>query len=163
MAATPADLVLIAYDGSDNAKRAITHAARFLTARRAVVLTAWEPLVRQAARLSGLSGVMQPGWIPEPGQEDLALSDAKAVNSEGLQLALDNGLRAEGQCVETSTTVWSAIVDAADDLDADIIVTGTRGATGIKALLHSSVSEHVLRHCHRPVLIVPPGLPAPAN
>jgi nucleotide-binding universal stress UspA family protein len=158
MASTPADLVLIAYDGSDDAKRAIVHAAKFLSARRAVVLTAWEPLVRQAARMSGLSGVMQPGWIPEPNQEDLALSDAKAINSEGLDLALDAGLHAEGQCVETSTTVWAAIVDVADELSADIIVTGTRGTTGIKALLHSSVADHVLRHCHRPVLIVPPGV-----
>ncbi|NKW35234.1 universal stress protein, partial [Rhodococcus hoagii] len=60
----PADLMLIAYDGSDNAKRAIQHAGRFLAANRAVVVTAWEPMVRQAARMSGLSGVMQPEWVP---------------------------------------------------------------------------------------------------
>jgi len=39
----------------------------------------------------------------------------------------------------------------------DIIVTGTRGTTGLRSLLQSSVADHVLRHSHRPVLIVPPG------
>ena len=68
----PADLMLIAYDGSDNAKRAIEYAGRFLSAERAVVMTAWEPMVRQAARMSGLSGVMQPEWVPDAESEELA-------------------------------------------------------------------------------------------
>ena len=41
--------------------------------------------------------------------------------------------------------------------DAEYIVTGTRGTTGLRSLLQSSVADHVLRHSHRPVLIVPPG------
>ncbi len=53
----PQGLMLIAYDGSDNAKRAVDYAGgRFLSANRAVLVTAWEPMVRQAARMSGLSG-----------------------------------------------------------------------------------------------------------
>lgn len=34
------DLMLIAYDGSENARRAVEYAGRFLAANRAVVLTA---------------------------------------------------------------------------------------------------------------------------
>lgn len=60
----PQGLMLIAYDGSDNAKRAVDYAGRFLSANRAVLVTAWEPMVRQAARMSGLSGVMQPSGFP---------------------------------------------------------------------------------------------------
>lgn len=152
----PCDLMLIAYDGSDNAKRAIQYAGRFLAAERAVVLTAWEPMVRQAARMSGLSGVMQPDWVPDEDIEDVALSDAKAINGEGLELARAAGLNAESRTEECTSTIWNAIVDTADELDVDIIVAGTRGATGIRALLHSSVADHVLKHCHRPVLLVPP-------
>lgn len=45
----PQGLMLIAYDGSDNAKRAVDYAGgRFLSANRAVLVTAWEPMVRQA-------------------------------------------------------------------------------------------------------------------
>lgn len=152
----PCDLMLIAYDGSDNAKRAIEYSGRFLSANKAVVLTAWEPMVRQAARMSGLSGVMQPDWVPDEDLEDVAFTDAKVTNSEGVELARAAGLNAEARTEECSTTIWNTIVDIADELDVDIIVAGTRGATGIRALLHSSVADHVLKHCHRPVLMVPP-------
>lgn len=152
----PCDLMLIAYDGSENARRAVEYAGRYLTANRAVVLTAWEPMVRQAARLTGISGVMQPDWVTDDEIEDVAFSDAKTVNAEGLKLAGLAGLNAEARTVECTTTIWNAIVDVADELDVDIIVAGTRGATGIKALLHSSVADAVLKHCHRPVFLVPP-------
>lgn len=152
-----ADLILIAYDGSENSQRAVKHAGRFLESCRAVVVTAWEPMVRQAARMSGLSGVMQPEWVPDEENEDVALTDAKAVNKEGLELATNHGLQAEGRTVEVVSAVWASIVEAADELDVDVIVTGTRGTTGLRSLLQSSVADHVLRHSHRPVLIVPPG------
>ncbi|PRC51533.1 universal stress protein UspA, partial [Mycobacterium sp. ITM-2017-0098] len=48
-------------------------------------------------------------------------------------------------------------IDAADELDADLIVTGTRATTGLRSLIQSSVADHVLRRGRRPVLIVPPG------
>ena len=153
----PADLILIAYDGSENSKRAVEYAGRFLESCRAVVVTAWEPMVRQAARMSGLSGVMQPEWVPDEDTEDVALTDAKVTNSEGLELARAAGLQAEGRTLEIVSAVWTAIIEAADELDVDIIVTGTRGTTGLRSLLQSSVADHVLRHSHRPVLIVPPG------
>lgn len=153
----PSDLILIAYDGSDNAKRAIEYAGRFLASCHAIIVTVWEPMVRQAARMSGLSGVMQPEWVPDEETEDVALTDAKATNEEGLELARKAGLDAEGRCLETVTAIWATIIEAADELNADIIVAGTRGTTGLRALLQSSVADHVLRHSHRPVLIVPPG------
>ncbi|MGW4248159.1 universal stress protein [Nocardia sp. NPDC004722] len=153
----PCDLMLIAYDGSENARRAVEYAGRFLAANRAVVLTAWEPMVRQAARLSGLSGVMQPEWMADDEIADVALVDAKNINAEGVRLAKIAGLNAEARTVECTTTIWTAIVEVADELDVDIIVAGTRGATGIRALMHSSVADAVLKHCHRPVLMVPPG------
>ena len=153
----PADLMLIAYDGTENSKRAVEYAGRYLNAQRAVVITAWEPMVRQAARLSGLSGVMQPEWVADEGTEDIAFTDAKTVNDEGLELARAAGMNADGRTVECGTTVWTTIVETADELDADVIVTGTRGTTGLRSLLQSSVADHVLRHSHRPVLVVPPG------
>lgn len=153
----PCDRMLIAYDGSDNAKRAIDYAGRFLSAQRAVLLTAWEPMVRQAARISGLSGVMQPDWLPDEEIEDIAYTEARAVNAEGVRLAELAGIDVEARTTECTTTVWNAIVDVADELEVDLIVAGTRGATGLKALLHSSVAEAVLKHAHRPVFLVPPG------
>ncbi|MDN5759795.1 MAG: universal stress protein [Tomitella sp.] len=157
MTTEPADLIIIAYDGTENSRRAVRYAGRFLAAERAVLVTVWEPMVRQAARMSGLSGMMQPDWLPDDEAEDVAHVEAKAVAEEGLTLAGEAGLAAEARCVESGTTVWTTIVEIADELDADVIVTGTRGTTGLRALVQSSTADHVLRHSHRPVLIVPPG------
>ncbi len=98
-----ADLILIAYDGSENSKRAVQYAGRFLESCRAVVVTAWEPMVRQAARMSGLSGVMQPEWVPDEDNEDVAFSDAKVTNREGLELANSLGLHARVAPSRSST------------------------------------------------------------
>lgn len=152
----PCDLMLIAYDGSEHAKRAIEYAGRFLTANRAVVLTAWEPMVRQAARISGISGMVQPEWVPDEDMEDIAYTTAREINAEGLHLAGLAGLNAETRTQESTGSIWHAIVEVADELDVDIIVAGTRGATGLRALVHSSVADAVLKHCHRPVFLVPP-------
>jgi nucleotide-binding universal stress UspA family protein len=48
----------------------------------------------------------------------------------------------------------SAIDDMARSIDADLIVMGTRGNTGIKHVLLGSVAERTLRHSHCPVLTV---------
>ncbi|SRR5699024_10522270 len=157
MATESADLILIAYDGTDNARRAIDYAGRFLAADRAVLVTVWEPMVRQAARLTGMSGMMQPDWTVEEGGEDSAHVEARTVAEEGLALAEQAGLRAEARCAESGTAVWATIVEIADELDADVIVTGTRGTTGLRSLIQSSTADQVLRHSRRPVLIVPPG------
>ncbi|NED68253.1 universal stress protein, partial [Streptomyces sp. SID10244] len=52
--------LMIAYDGSPNADRAIRYAAQFLRAATAHVVTAWQPGGMSPARLSTLSGGMQP-------------------------------------------------------------------------------------------------------
>jgi nucleotide-binding universal stress UspA family protein len=149
---------MIAYDGTDNAKRAVEYGARFLSAEKAVIVTAWEPMARRAARISGLSGVMQPEWAAdEETHQDVALIEAKALNQEGVELAKAEGLNAEGSCAEVTTTIWNTLIEAASAINADLIVTGTRGNTGMKALMQSSVADHVLKHGHRPVLVVPPG------
>jgi nucleotide-binding universal stress UspA family protein len=41
-----------------------------------------------------------------------------------------------------------------DDLDADLIVTGSRGVSGLRRALLGSVSDSVVRHAHCPVLVV---------
>jgi nucleotide-binding universal stress UspA family protein len=48
------------------------------------------------------------------------------------------------------------VVEAADDVDAAVIVIGSRGLTGTQELLKGSLSHDVAEHARRPVLIVPP-------
>jgi nucleotide-binding universal stress UspA family protein len=149
--------VLIAYDGTDNARRAVTYAGQFLSAARVVVLTVWTPIRPGPDPVSvDLDGPPDPD-PDDPDELDIAYADAQRTNDEGMALATSAGLYAEPMCVAVTGTVWRTIIEAAERIDADLIVTGTRGTTGLRSLLQSSVSDHVLRHGRRPVLIVPPG------
>lgn len=47
-------------------------------------------------------------------------------------------------------------VGVADELDAAVIVIGSRGMTGVKKIFDASVSQQVAEHAGRRVLIVPP-------
>lgn len=150
-------VMVIAFDGSPTARRAVTYAAQFLTADRAVVLTVWSPMDRGPEPVAYDFDLDGPPDPADDDEVDIALAEAQRVNDEGMELALAVGLPAEPLRLAATYTVWQAIIDAADDLDADLIVTGTRATTGLRSLLQSSVADHVLRRGHRPVLIVPPG------
>jgi nucleotide-binding universal stress UspA family protein len=50
-----------------------------------------------------------------------------------------------------------AIVQAAERLGADAIVLGAHGRSGVARALMGSVSQGVVRHARRPVLVVPGG------
>lgn len=150
------DSMLIAYDGSKEARRAIEWAGSLLSVRTAYILTAWEPLQRQAARTAGASGMMQPDWDSTVGENDPAHEEAKRICREGIEIAAAAGFTAEPYLVESETTIWSAIVDAANQLDAGVIVSGTRGTSGLRGLLSTSTADAVLKNAGRPVLIVPP-------
>lgn len=49
------------------------------------------------------------------------------------------------------------IIATAEEWNADLIVMGTHGRTGLKHLLVGSVAEHVIRHTTVPVMVVPPN------
>lgn len=50
-----------------------------------------------------------------------------------------------------------AIVEAAEELGADLVVMGTHGRSGLKRLVLGSTAEQTLRRAHVPVLAVPPA------
>lgn len=150
------DTVLIAFDGSDEARGAIDYAGRFLSTDNAYILTVWEPIHRQAARTAGMSGMMQHDWSAVTDDtNDPAYSDAVAICREGVALAESHGFSTEPFLVESATAIWSAIVDASRELDVSIIVAGSRALSGWRSLLQSSVSDSLVKHAGRPVLIVP--------
>lgn len=52
------------------------------------------------------------------------------------------------------------ICDTAQDLDADLIVVGTLGRTGVSRFFLGSVAENVMRRAHCPVWVERPATPA---
>lgn len=69
---------------------------------------------------------------------------------------------AEGIPVEaivTPTFASEAIVKQAEQIDADLIVMGTRGLTGVTHVLLGSVAERTIRHAPCPVMTVKDSKP----
>jgi nucleotide-binding universal stress UspA family protein len=50
---------------------------------------------------------------------------------------------------------FEAIIKVAEEWEADIIVLGTHGRTGLSHLLMGSVAEKLIRHSTKPTLIIP--------
>src|SRR5699024_11756856 len=130
VALNTAQAMLIAYDGSDRAVRAMEYAARYLQTSTVEILTAWEPVARQAARVVTRTGLQQAAMETEAVENDPAYEEDLAICREGVKVAEDLGLAGRDHFVESATTIASAIVDAADVLDDDIIVTGIRVLKG---------------------------------
>lgn len=63
--------------------------------------------------------------------------------------------KASGHIAVGSST-WRMIVQIASDLEADLVVVGTHGRTGVARFAIGSVAEQVVRHAGCPVLVVRP-------
>ncbi len=140
--------VLLCYDGSEDAKQAIAQAANVLGPREALVVTVWQdaralPGYAWAAPMAGIDTLLQ------------ATRDAAhEVAGEGVDIARAAGFSATPITVEASGSVWSAIVETAQDHDVALIVLGSRGLSGVKSILLGSVSSGVVHHATRPTLVV---------
>ncbi|TDB79467.1 universal stress protein [Actinomadura sp. KC216] len=148
--------ILIAYDGSGDARAAIEYAARQVRPEPAVVLTVWEPLLMQVA-WAPLAAATPVITDPESGEQWEEERQAERLAQQGADLALSGGLADVTTRTERGGgPVWATIVDVADELDASLVVTGSRGLGGARSMILGSVSTRVLHHAGRPVLVVPP-------
>jgi nucleotide-binding universal stress UspA family protein len=112
----------------------------------------WETIALRVASSAFSGGMTVANENELDAREEQA---AGAAAQDGAARARERGWDAEPRLARAETTVWRAIVDVADELDANLIVCGTRGLGGIKSLVLGSVSHAVLQHAHRPVLIAP--------
>lgn len=68
--------------------------------------------------------------------------------------AAEAGVAATTNVIETTEPIHQAIIDYGTDHDADLIVMGTQGRTGLNRLVLGSVTERTLRVSPIPVLTV---------
>ena len=146
--------ILICYDGSEGARRAIEKTAELFPGKTAIVLHIWCPMAIIATAYGGAVA------IPAYNDDDLRKA-AVSVADHGSHWATAAGLHARPEIAEvTQNGTWRAILDIADEHDAGLIVAGTRGLSTFKSLLLGSVSHGIAQHSNRPVLIVPPVVAA---
>jgi nucleotide-binding universal stress UspA family protein len=150
--------VLIAYDASDAARRAVREAAELFGSRRALVVTVWEPgLAYDATALptAGLEMPPIPVDVEEAREVEHELHErASRTARDGAELARSVGLQAEPLAVADEAHVADAIVALAEKQQVAAIVVGSRGLTGLRARLEGSTSKVVLKHASCPVLVV---------
>ncbi len=147
-------MILICYDGSANAQAAIDRAGLLMPGCDATVLVIWETIVETLTR----NGSLGLGFIGEDGGEDADAAIKKAAlgtAEEGVQRATAAGLIAHPRIADRLDGIAAAILGVAGDVDADLIVLGTRGRSSVKSLVLGSVSYEVLHHADRAVLVVP--------
>ena len=130
--------ILVAYDGSDGAKRALEHAAAFARPDDVVSVIS----VAEGVPLFGHAGALPS---PEQVEEcERQLAEAGRVLSEhGVAPSL----------VTRSGDPATAILDVAHEQGVDLVVLGTRGMSTVERWLVGSVSSKVLHHAHCSVLV----------
>jgi nucleotide-binding universal stress UspA family protein len=143
--------IVVGYDGSDAAKRALQRAAEFAERFGAalVVTSVAEPVAisGDAVMPGDAVGLAAPAILPIPDREEATreLHEAqKALETRNLEVEY---IAAVGDAAE-------GIIDAAEKHGADLIVIGTREPGFLDRLLGGDVSEAVSRRAHRDVLIV---------
>jgi nucleotide-binding universal stress UspA family protein len=138
--------ILFCYDGSPESRRAIESARELLRRRISVVLT-----------VGSLGAVAEVYAAEGSGARDYDRELREAVlgrAEQGAELARAAGFVAEPRG-ELDVEVWRSMVDVARQLDAGVIVVGSRGLHGLREIVEEAVSHQVAVHAHRPVLIVP--------
>ena len=139
--------IVVAYDGSEGAEAALARAVE-IAGRDQAVLTVVEAVPEKLPALV-------------PGAPRSADPVVAAKTREQLRHAVDSldpGLRASPWAVGGPPA--KAIHAVADDIEADLIVTGSRGRGAIRSAVLGSVSTEILQGSHCDVLVVHPAGPA---
>ncbi len=149
-------MAVICYDGSADAQAAIDRAGELTPASDAIVLLIWETVMETMIRSGSLG--MGFGTVGAYGDEETDADIKKAAfdtAADGAQRATAAGPVAQPRIVNRDDDIAAAILAVAHDVDADVIVLGTRGLGAVKLLMLGSVTHAVLHHADRPVLAIP--------
>lgn len=148
-----AGLVVIGYDGSHDAQRAIDLAAGALRADAAVVVNVWS-IPMTTTQPGALLGAPTPPIEAELQRFEQA---ARRLAEEGAARARQAGLSAEAHFARGATPAEIATVlcDLAEDRGATLVVVGRRGQSRLKEVVLGSVSNAAVHDGRCPVLVVP--------
>jgi len=146
MAAT----VVFAYDGSEDAQRAIAVAGELLGAHRALIVH---------VRLLPVPQIVAAGEDQESytAFEQAQQREVDRVSAEGVEAAVRAGFEAEAvvAAADSVAGVWGAVLDVAAEREAAVIVAGRRAISRVQSALIGSVSNGLVNHAPISVLVVP--------
>jgi nucleotide-binding universal stress UspA family protein len=140
--------IVVGTDGSDTAKEAVRQATELAKALGAKIhlVSAYEPIGEGRLREERQQVPDDMQWMVNPREDvNATLNDA----SEGIQ---QDGLEVETYAREGDPA--DAILDVAEEQNADLIVVGNKGMTGAKRFLLGSVPNKVSHHAPCSVMII---------
>jgi nucleotide-binding universal stress UspA family protein len=139
-------VIVVGVDGSTHARRALDWALREARLRdgRCLLIHAYT------------LGTTSAGGVAAA--EEIAVTATEVLDHE-LAFARESGLPVEGRTVLGGAA--KALLDAANEADADLLVVGSRGLGAFKGALLGSVSTASVHHATRPVVVIP--APAPGE
>jgi nucleotide-binding universal stress UspA family protein len=143
--------ILVYYDGSPAAKRAVDTAGMLFPGRRATVLYVWPGIAGTRVRTTSVEKVRQE-LIEEV--RVATRREAAGVADEGTSLGRRAGLEARPLTVETGGRAADAIVRVATKESAAAVVIGRPSRTRRVPLLSDGVLRNVVDHCPIPVVVV---------
>ena len=139
--------VVVGTDGSETAEVAVRHAGKLagLFGARLVIVTAFQPRGDELAKDDQAPEDIR--WM----LTDRGQAEERAVR--GKRLAAEEGA---GQIMVQSVAAEpaDAIIDAARDVNADLIVVGSKGLTSPASFVLGAVANTVSHHAPCDVLIV---------
>jgi nucleotide-binding universal stress UspA family protein len=132
--------ILIAYDGSDESRRALRSASR-LVAGDVVSVISVAPALIEAPRTADFTDPTS-----EPAVHRTQLEEARAIVAE------TSGV--EPETIEAVGNPAAEIIAAAEARDVELIVIGRHGQHTVARFLMGSVADRVVRHATCDVLVV---------
>jgi nucleotide-binding universal stress UspA family protein len=150
--------VVIGFDGTAPAERALRGSAALLAPRPALVVVVWEAgrafelltLPTRTLELPPVSLDIRAAIEAERAAYDAA----ERLAEQGAALASNLGYQAEGLAVADELTVPDTLVRVARERDGQALVVGSHGRRGLTAALLGSTSKGVVERASCPVVVV---------
>jgi nucleotide-binding universal stress UspA family protein len=140
--------IVVGTDGSDTAKKAVSQAADLAKAVGASVhlVSAYEPVASSRLKEESQEAPEDLQWMINPRE------DVDATLGEAAEVLKQAGVEVEIYARQGDPA--DAILDVAEEKDADLIIVGNKGMTGAKRFLLGSVPNKVSHHAPSSVLII---------
>jgi nucleotide-binding universal stress UspA family protein len=140
--------IVVGTDGSDTAKEAVRQAVELARSVGAELLlvSAYQPVARVSVNRETTQMPEDVQWMVS------AREDVATLLAEAAKVAEESGVAA--QTFQRQGDPADAILDVAEERDADLIVVGNKGMTGAKRFLLGSVPNRVSHHAPCSVLII---------
>ena len=140
--------IVVGTDGSDTATQAVREAVDMAKAVGATLelVSAYAPVSEQRLRTERRDAPEDMQWAINPKQEvELSLSDAADIAREA-------GVKVNTHARQGDPA--DAILDVAEEQNADVVIVGNKGMTGARRFLLGSVPDKISHHAPCSVMII---------